>query len=293
MKAGKGLGKGLGALLGDDALSGSENRVLSLKLSQVEPNKNQPRKEFNDTSINELAQSIKENGVLQPISVREIETGRYQIIAGERRWRASHIAGASEVPAIVHQVDDQKTMQLALIENLQREDLNPVEEAFGFKSLIEEFGLTQEEAAVKVGVSRPTMTNSMRLLNLPDSVLKMLISGQLASGHARALLHIGDKKQLVQTAQRVCEEKLNVRQVEKLAATIQKNAGRLSKKSYGGVKINYTESVESALQAGLGRKVSIVPGRRKGRVELEYYGAEDLEKLVKQLETLFSGDRPE
>ena len=290
MKAGKGLGKGLGALLGDDALQKDEKRVLSLRLSQIEPNKNQPRKEFNDHTLNELAQSIKENGILQPIAVRELSSGQYQIIAGERRWRASHIAGLLEIPVIVHQVDDQKTMQLALIENLQREDLNPVEEAFGYRSLIDEFGLTQEEAAVKVGISRPAMTNSMRLLNLPDPVLKMLITSQLTSGHARALLHISDKKQLLDAAKKVSGEKLNVRQTEQMAAAIQKNAGRLSKKSYGGVKINYTESIEKSLQAGLGRKVSIIPGRRKGKIELEYYDVEDLEKLVKQLEGIFEGE---
>ena len=283
----RGLGKGLGALLGDAALQNQEGGSVLLPISQIEPGLKQPRKRFDDESLSDLADSIRTHGLLQPLTVRRLSSGYYQIIAGERRWRASKLAGLTELPAMIIEADDRKVMELGLIENLQREDLNPIEEAGGYKVLIEEYGLTQEEAAQRVGKSRPAVANALRLLDLPDAVRHLLEEGQLSSGHARALLGVklggGAQKSL---AQKVVKEGLSVRQTEALVKKFNKEAQELEdfgEKPVDPMKI-YRDSAAKDLSTRFGRKVSIVQGAKKGKVELEYYDDEDLTALLELLE---------
>lgn len=281
MASNKGLGKGLGALLGDFAeepVSGSAYRLLPIY--KVEPNPDQPRRDFDEEELQALSESIAAHGVIQPLTVREMPNGYYQIIAGERRWRAARMANISDVPVIVVEADDRKAMELALIENLQRQDLNPVEEALGYQSLIEEYGLTQEEAASRVGKSRPAVANALRLLGLCPEVMELLKTGTLSAGHARAVLTLKTEKQQLEAAKKIIALSLSVRQAE----TLCKNMGKPpAPKKEPVFEVNYVAECEKNLSKHLGRGVKIVNGKRKGRFELEFYGEEDLQKLLDTL----------
>ncbi len=269
-----GLGRGLGALLGEEALRDtSETGSLSLRLAQVEPNATQPRRVFDEVALSELADSIRQNGILQPLLVRRLDSGYYQIIAGERRWRAARLAGLSEVPAIVVEADDRRAMELALIENLQREDLNPLEEAQGYRSLMDDFGLTQEEAAERVGRSRPAVANSLRLLSLNSAVQDLLLGGALSAGHARALLSLPEESQ-EKAARQVIEQALSVRQTEALCRRL------MGKKKARPAPLPYFTDYERELASAFGRKVSIVSTEKRGKLTLEFYGADDFDRLM-------------
>ena len=281
MASQKGLGKGLGALLGDfDEGSQEENGLKKLPLHKIEPNPDQPRRDFDPEELEELAESIRTHGVIQPLTVREMPNGYYQIIAGERRWRASRLAGLEEIPAVIIEADDKKAMELALIENLQRSDLNPVEEANGYDSLIREYGLTQEEAAARVGKSRPAVANALRLLSLCEGVLDKVRSGDLTAGHARAILQLKSEKKQLEAAQKISALGLSVRQAEMLC----KNMTREPEKQPPIVlEVNYVAECEKNLSKHLGRGVKIVNGKRKGHFELEFYGQDDLQVLLDAL----------
>ena len=275
----RGLGRGLGALLGDAALQSQEGGSLSLPISQVEPGLKQPRKRFEDAALQDLADSIRTHGIIQPLTVRRLSSGYYQIIAGERRWRAAKLAGLTEVPAVIIEADDRKTMELALIENLQREDLNPIEEANGYKSLMEDYGLTQEEAAQRVGKSRPAVANALRLLALPDPVCLLVEEGQLSAGHARAILAVPSGEAQMKLAKKVVADGLSVRQTEALAKRLAQG-GQAAAAARSDELAIYDRAAEKDLGARLGRKVHIVRGRRKGKIELEYYDPDDLNALL-------------
>ena len=277
-----GLGRGLGALLGDDVLKTETTGALSLPISQVESCSSQPRKHFDEASLAELAASIQEHGIIQPLTVRKLASGYYQIIAGERRWRAARLAGLSEVPVIVIEADDRKAAELAMIENLQREDLNPMEEAAGFQSLIETYHMTQEEAASRVGKSRSAVTNALRLLSLTPSVRKLVEEGKLSAGHARALLPLSPAVQ-ESAAAAVVSGGLSVRQTEALAKRL--SAEKKPEKP-APTGVDYTAEAQKDLSSKLGRGVKIVNGRKKGRIELEYYGLDDLNDLLEALALL-------
>ena len=284
----RGLGRGLGALLGDAALQSQEGGSLSLPISQVEPGLKQPRKRFDEESLQDLADSIRIHGVIQPLTVRRLSSGYYQIIAGERRWRAAKLAGLTEVPAVIIEADDRKVMELGLIENLQREDLNPMEEANGYKVLMEEYGLTQEEVAQRVGKSRPAVANALRLLALPDPVHQLLEEGRLSAGHARAILAAPTGELQKKLAGKVVAEGLSVRQTEALAKRLA--AGEKEKaapRPPAGPDLSlYLQEAEKSLSGRFGRRVHIVNGRKKGKIELEYYNPEDLNTLLELLERL-------
>ena len=278
----KGLGRGLGALLGDfDEVSQENGPYKLLPIYKVEPNADQPRQDFDEVELQQLADSISVHGVIQPLTVRELPTGYYQIIAGERRWRAARMANLSEIPAVVVEADDKKAMELALIENLQRQDLNPVEEALGYQSLMTDYGLTQEDTANRVGKSRPAVANALRLLQLPQNVLEMLRGGKLSAGHARAVLSIKQEKKQVEAANKIAALGLSVRQAELLC----KNMSKEPKKKEVPVTlaVDYVAECEKSLSKQLGRGVKIVNGKRKGRFELEFYGQEDLQNLLDAL----------
>ena len=277
----KGLGKGLGALLGDfNDVPAEKSPYQLLPIYKVEPNKDQPRQDFNEEELQALADSITEHGVIQPLTVRELSSGYYQIIAGERRWRAARLAGLKEIPAVIIEADDRKVMELALIENLQRQDLNPVEEALGYQALISEHGLTQEEAAKQVGKSRPAVANALRLLNLCPEVLGMLREGKLSSGHARAILSLKTEKKQQEVAQKVCALDLSVRQTELLCKNMDKEP---AKKPAPTFAVDYIGECEKSLSKHLGRGVKIINGKRKGKFELEFYGQDDLQNLLDAL----------
>ena len=281
MAAQKGLGKGLGALLGDfNEVPAEKSPYQLLPIYKVEPNKDQPRQDFDELELQALADSISEHGVIQPLTVRELSSGYYQIIAGERRWRAARLAGLRDIPAVIIEADDRKVMELALIENLQRQDLNPVEEALGYQALIADYGLTQEEAAKQVGKSRPTVANALRLLNLCPEVLQMLREGKLSSGHARAILTLKTEKKQQEVAQKVCALDLSVRQTELLCKNIDKAPQKEAPPSFA---VDYIGECEKSLSKHLGRGVKIVNGKRKGKFELEFYGQEDLQTLLDAL----------
>lgn len=277
----KGLGKGLGALFEDfvDEPSGKSPYQL-LPIYKVEPNPGQPRQDFNEEELQALADSIALHGVVQPLTVRELPNGYYQIIAGERRWRASRLAGLNEIPAVIIEADDKKTMELALIENLQRQDLNPVEEALGYRSLMEDYGLTQEEAAHRVGKSRPAVANALRLLTLCPPVLEQLRSGALTAGHARAVLVLKTEKKQLEAAQKICALGLSVRQAELLCKSMAKEPAREKPET---LAVDYVAECEKNLSRHLGRGVRIINGKKKGRFELEFYGQEDLQLLLDAL----------
>ena len=277
----KGLGKGLGALLGDfHEVSAEKSPYQLLPIYKVEPNKDQPRQDFDEEELQSLADSIAEHGVIQPLTVRELSSGYYQIIAGERRWRAARLAGLKEIPAVIIEADDRKVMELALIENLQRQDLNPVEEALGYQTLMAEHGLTQEEAAKRVGKSRPAVANALRLLNLCPEVLTMVREGKLSPGHARAILSLKAEKKQQEVAQKVCALDLSVRQTELLCKNIEKEP---VKKPATTFAVDYIGECEKNLSKHLGRGVKIINGKRKGKFELEFYGQEDLQNLLDAL----------
>lgn len=283
----RGLGKGLGALLGDAALQSQEGGSLSLPISQVQPGLNQPRKRFEEGALAELAESIRLHGVIQPLTVRRLSSGYYQIIAGERRWRAAKLAGLAEVPAVIIEADDKKVMELGLIENLQREDLNPMEEAKGYQVLMSEHGLTQEEVAERMGKSRPAIANTLRLLALPDAVQLMLEEGRLSPGHARPLLSLPKGDVQKKMAQKIAAEGLSVRQTEALVkhwlAEEQDRKDRGGEPAVDPMKL-YRDTAAKELSTRWGRKVSITMGAKKGKLELEFYNDEDLTLLLDQLE---------
>lgn len=275
-----GLGRGLGALLGDDVMKTESSGSLSLPISQVETCSSQPRKRFDDESLQELADSISQHGIIQPLTVRKLSSGYYQIIAGERRWRAARLAGLQEVPVIVIEADDRKAAELAMIENLQREDLNPMEEAAGFQSLIESYHMTQEEAAQRVGKSRSAVTNALRLLGLTPSVRKLVEEGKLSAGHARTLVPLSPSLQ-ESAANAIVSGGLSVRQTEALVKRL--SAEKKEAQVKDPDEVDYLAEAQNELKARLCRGVKIVPGRKKGRIELEYYGVDDLNDLLDAL----------
>ena len=279
----KGLGTGLGVLFGGDDIDDSDSQLLNLPISKVEPRMEQPRQFFDEAALQDLADSISQYGLIQPITVRKLDTGYYQIIAGERRWRAARLAGLREVPVRVIEADDRRTAELALVENLQREDLNPIEEAKGYKTLMEEYGLTQEETAKSVGRSRPAITNALRLLSLSKPVLEMVEKGQLSAGHARALISIEDASKQLQAAQEVRDKTLSVRKTEQLAARLIREPEEEKQKNSKDVKVDYSAEVSRQLSEVLGRKVRLIDGKKIGRIEIEFYGADDREALIELL----------
>ena len=278
MASQKGLGKGLGALLGDfdEEVSGSTPYQV-LPIYKVEPNPNQPRQDFDEVELQSLSDSITEHGVVQPLTVRQLESGYYQIIAGERRWRAARMAGLSEVPAVIIEADDKKTMELALIENLQRQDLNPVEEAMGYRTLMQDYGLSQDETATRVGKSRPAVANALRLLNLSPEILEKLRHGELTAGHARAILSLKSEKKQLEAAQKIIALGLSVRQAELICKNMEREPAPQKEVT---LAVDYVAECEKSLSKHLGRGVKIVNGKRKGRFELEFYGQDDLQNLL-------------
>ena len=281
MASNKGLGRGLGALLGDFTEEPMEKSAYQmLPIYKVEPNPDQPRQDFDEEELQALADSITEHGIIQPLTVRELNSGYYQIIAGERRWRAARLAGLSDIPVVIIEADDKKAMELALIENLQRQDLNPVEEALGYRSLMEDYGLTQEDAAKQVGKSRPAVANALRLLNLTPEVLDKVRTGELTAGHARAILSLKSDKKQMEAAQKIIALGLSVRQAELLCKNMTKEP---VKKEQPVFAVDYVAECEKQLSKHLGRGVKIVNGKRKGRFELEFYGQDDLQNLLDAL----------
>lgn len=279
-----GLGKGLNALFIDN--NTDDGAVTTLKISEIEPNKRQPRAAFDDEGLRELADSIREHGIIQPLVVRPLDVG-YQIVAGERRWRAARMVGLSHVPVVIRDIDDSQTLELAIIENLQREDLNAIELAQGYKSLIEDYGMTQEQVAKKVGKSRPDVANTIRLLSLPENVTKHIRGGKISKGHAKALLSLDDKQLIEQTAEKIIQDQILVRDIEKLAkntkiaksAPESQPAGKTSDTGWGGL---YKE-MELALSAELGRKVKITSQGKKSVLEVEFYSEDELRDLAQKL----------
>ena len=279
----KGLGTGLGVLFGQDNTEEEESQLLELPIAKVEPRLEQPRQYFDQEALQDLADSIAQYGLIQPITVRKLDTGYYQIIAGERRWRAARLAGLKEVPVRVIEADDRRTAELALVENLQREDLNPIEEAKGYRTLMEEYGLTQEETAKSVGRSRPAIANSLRLLSLSKPVLEMVEKGELSAGHARALVPIEDDDKQLRAAREVADKALSVRKTEQLAARLCRETEEPEEKPSKGVKVDYSAEVSRQLSEALGRKVRLVDGKKTGKIEIEFYGADDREALIELL----------
>lgn len=283
----KGLGTGLGALFGD-AAGAMPNDFAYIPISKIEPNKNQPRARFDKASLDELADSIREHGVLQPLTVRSLGDGYYQIIAGERRWRAARQAEIKELPARIIAADDKKTAEISLVENLQREDLNPIEEALGYKTLVSEYGMTQDEASKRVGKSRPVVANALRLLALPEPVLALVESGDLNTGAARALLPLKDDVLIRDAAHTVMSRGLNVRETERLVKRLTREAAGQERETdkNGEAAVNYIEQIERELTEKLGRRVKIMQGKNKGRVEIEYYDQDDFERLYAAIASL-------
>jgi len=282
------LGKGLGALLNTDNVLDNvldEKNITELKISQIEPNKEQPRTVFDEEKLAALADSIAEYGVISPIVVKKLDNGFYRIIAGERRWRASKIAGKKTIPAVIKDFDDKETMEVALIENLQRENLNPFEEAKGYKELMDIFSLTQEEVANKVGKSRSAVANSVRLLSLPDEIKKYVLEEKLSVGHVRAILSIENDEIKLVAAEKIVEDGLNVRQTESYIATLLKGPKVKKKDPMEEEMKRYFATLEKKLSTQLKTKVSIHRGRKKGKIEIEYYNNEEFERLMKILKS--------
>lgn len=276
----RGLGKGLSALISDDVLleeKSTKESVIYMDINLIIPNENQPRQEFDQGALDDLANSIKTHGVIQPITVRKIDN-KYEIIAGERRWRASKIAGLKEIPCILKDVDEEISTQIALIENIQREDLNPIEEALAYKNLGENYNLTQEEIAKQVGKSRSYVANTMRLLNLHQEIIDYISKGELSPGHGKVLLSIKDKKDQLDTAKKIIKQSLNVRDTEALSTKNDKK-----KKVNKTTKDPYIRDLEEDLMRSLGTKVNLILGKNKGKIEIEYYGEEDLERIIEVL----------
>lgn len=276
----QGLGKGLEKLFSENDTEGMVS-TNTLPLSEIVPNKDQPRKTFDEAALDELADSIRQHGILQPLLVRPIATGGYQLVAGERRWRASKRAGLKEVPVVVKELSDTETMEIAIIENLQREDLNPIEEAEGLQALIDKCGFTQEQVAVSVGKSRPAIANSLRLLKLPLEVRDMAKNGEISAGHARALLAFDNEALIYEAAQNIVKNKMTVRDIERLAKISEKNSTVSVKHSKR--RDSFYDEVELSLSETLGRRVKVFNGREKGTLEIEFYSAEDLKNIANRL----------
>lgn len=279
-----GLGKGLDSLFADNSIEELDEgkSVVTLRLNDIEPNKNQPRQVFDDDSLSELADSIRDHGVLQPLIVRPLSDGSYQLVAGERRWRASRLAGLTEVPVIVRALTDSEVAVIALIENLQRENLNPIEEAEGISRLIEEYAFTQEQAAEKLGKSRSAVTNTLRLMALPERVRGLVSDDFLSAGHARALLGLTDKSRIEETADEIITKKLSVRETEKLVK--QMNAAKEKTAKPKKARESIYDEVELSLSDALGRKVTVKNSGKGGKLEFEFFDKEDLMKLAKLFE---------
>lgn len=279
-----GLGKGLDALFMDNETVDSGG-VVTLRLSQIEPNRDQPRKIFSEEALNELADSIREHGVLQPLLVRPLPGGSYQLVAGERRWRASRMAGLQEVPVVIREMDEEQAMEIALVENLQREDLNAIEEATGYKQLMERYGMTQEQVAKRVGKSRPAIANALRLLNLPPKVMDMVGEGEVSPGHARALLAFDDQDRIVEIAQKVKTGKYSVRDIERMAKNQDEKKEKAAKApeepAWGGKSAFLTE-MEIAMSMEMGRKVRIIPNGEGGTLQIQFWDEEDLKSLAEK-----------
>ena len=280
-----GLGRGLNALLGDPDLQPQGEGSVSLPISQVEPGLNQPRKRFDEEALADLTESIRIHGIIQPLTVRRLASGYYQIVAGERRWRAARAAGLLEVPAVIIEADDRKVMELGLIENLQREDLNPAEEARGYKVLMEEYGLTQDQVAKQMGKSRPAIANTLRLLALPDDLMALVEEGSLSAGHARAILGAPTAALQRQCAKKVVDGELSVRQTEALVRALQKEKKEKPKPEGEDISL-YLGELEKDLSGRFGRKVKIAHKGKKGKIELEYYDTQDLERLLEVLQSM-------
>ncbi len=279
-----GLKKGFDDLFLENSALDNANSAVTLGINEIEPNRDQPRKTFNEKALQELAKSIEKNGIIQPLLVRPMLDGSYQLVAGERRWRAAHMAGLHEVPVTIREMTDEEASVFALIENLQREDLNPVEEAEGLKSLIETYGFTQEEAADRVGKSRVAVTNTLRLLKLPQSVLSLLGEGKLTAGHSRALLSLDNEKEMLRIADSAITNELSVRQVEKMVKYAAQGE-KVTPKKRDKKRDKYYDEVELALTEALGRKVKIYLSKGgKGTLEFEFFGKEDLTQLAKDLD---------
>lgn len=272
-----GLGKGLDAIFAEN--TEETGGAVTVKLSEIEPNRDQPRKEFNEEALSELADSISQHGILQPLLVRPLFAGGYQIVAGERRWRAARMAGIAEVPVVIRDMDDAEVMQLALIENLQREDLSPLEEARGYQSLMEQYEFTQDEVSRTVGKSRPAVTNSLRLLSLPQEIQEMIEAGELSAGHGRALLAFKDGGAMLDAARKAAAEGLSVRQLEKLSKQERAEEKEESRRPAN----HYYEEVKLALSEHLGRKIKVEGTGKKGEIRIEFYGEEDLKSLLSEL----------
>lgn len=282
----KGMGKGLSALLGEDFSADFSTPSSTLPIAQIENFQNQPRRNFDPEKLQELADSIQQHGIIQPLTVRKLSSGYYQIIAGERRWRAARLAGLSEVPAVVIEADDQKAMELAMIENLQREDLNPIEEAEGFRVLTSTYGMSQAEAAERVGRSRSAVANAMRLLDLEPFILQMVENGDITAGHARALLPLNPAMR-EQAVNEIVKYKLNVRQTEHLARKLQAMSSAEEKNPQPAEKSpDYAAEAARSLSTKLGRNCRISQGKKKGKIEIEYYSVDDLNDLLEALERL-------
>lgn len=278
-----GLGKGLNAIFMENESEDSQS-TITLKISEIEPNRSQPRKDFDEKSLAELADSISRHGVLQPLLVRPILGGGYQIVAGERRWRASRMAGLTEVPVVIRELTDEQTMELALIENLQREDLSPIEEAAGYKQLMESFNMTQEDISNVVGKSRSAVANALRLLNLPQEIADMVNSGRISAGHARTLLAFKDAKEMDKAARLVSTQDISVRELEKLAKRANKALEEKGAKPVRERRLSYYDEVELALKEHLSRKIKVNGNSERGVLEIEFYGRDDLAEIVKLLD---------
>ena len=283
----KGLGKGLNSLFNEedieevtsDITKSSEGDIKKVRMSLIEPNKKQPRRHFDEEKITALADSIKEHGLIQPIIITPSDNNMYKIVAGERRWRAAKKANLKEIPAVIRKYSEEQVAEIALIENLQRENLNPIEEAIGYNLLMDEFNLTQELISQRVGKSRSAIANSLRLLSLEDEIQKMLILGTLTSGHARAILSLDDKELRIALSKRIIEDNLNVRQAEALAKQLQKKKPQKKKSAKTAYDIEI-EKIQNTLSSAMGTKVRINHTAKKGKIEIEYYGNEDLERVL-------------
>lgn len=281
----RGLGTGLDALFAANAVEEAESELIQLPLSKIEPRQEQPRDRFDEAALQELADSIVQFGLIQPIVTRRLDSGYYQIIAGERRWRAARLAGLTEVPVRVIEADDRRTAELALVENLQREDLNPMEEARGYQTLMRDYGLTQEETARSVGRSRPAIANALRLLNLDEALTALVEEGKLSAGHARALLPIGSATLRRQAAEEVIARELSVRKTEQMAARLMKRAQEEEiEEKKDPLAVDYAAEVSELLSRALGRRVRLLEGRRGGKIEISYDGADDREALIELLQ---------
>ncbi len=283
VKKKSGLGKGLDAIFAENDTETGLSSTIMLRLDEIEPNRAQPRKEFSEEALTELADSIAQHGIIQPLLVRPLMGGGYQIVAGERRWRASRRAGLSEIPVVVKELTDNQVMELALIENLQREDLTPIEEALGYQTLIDSYGFTQESVAKSMGKSRPAITNSLRLLQLPHEVLEFLKNGVISAGHARALLALNDEKSMVRLAKKIEKDALSVRELERLVKlAIKQKPENIAIRIKS--KMQYYQEVELALHDYLGRKVTVEGTKKRGVLQIEFYGEEDLAELIKTIQ---------